>query len=109
VLNPCNGEIVEVTGEFTGFSQVVQTPTGQTVTRFHLVSNGTGVGSEGNQYVFHQTFNGQVNGRPPFTDNVSELLISQGSADNFVVNLVLHVNEAGEIEFIKVVDSQCRG
>src|SRR3712207_6404101 len=87
VVNPCTGEVVVVTGEVTGFSQVVQTPSGQTVTRYHLVEQGTGVGSEGNKYIYHQTFNGQVNGRPPFTDNFSILLISERSEDNWLLNL----------------------
>ena len=88
---------------------MVQTPTGRTVIRYHLVATGTGVGSEGNQYVYHDTFNGQVNGRPPFTDNFTNFLISQGSEDNFVINLVFHVSQDGQMGFIKVVDAQCRG
>jgi hypothetical protein len=109
VVNPCNGESVLITGVATGFTQEVQTPSGRTFTKFHVVENGTGVGSEGNQYVYHQTFNGGQVGTLPLTATVPLLVISQGSTDNFVVHQVVHFNVDGQLEFIKFGDPQCRG
>jgi hypothetical protein len=108
VVNPCNGEFVAVTGEATGFTQEVQTPSGQTRTKFFLVENGKGVGSEGNQYVYHQTINGGQVGTLPLTANVSLLVISQDSTENFVLHQVVHWNVDGQLEFIKVVGAECR-
>jgi hypothetical protein len=109
VVNPCNGELVLITGVATGFTQEVHTPSGRTFTKFHLVENSTGEGSEGNQYVIHQTFNGGEVGTLPLTATVPTLVISQGSTDNFVVHLVVHFNVDGQLEFIKFGDPQCRG
>ena len=108
VVNPCNEESVLITGEATGFTQEVLTPSGQTFTKFHVVENGSGVGSEGNQYVYHQTFNGGQVGTLPLTATIPLLVISEGSTDNFVVSQVVHFNADGQIEFIKF-ESQCRG
>ena len=108
VVNPCNGEFVTVTGEATGFTQELQTPSGQTRTKFFVVEEGQGVDSEGNQYVYHQTVNGGAVGTLPLTTNVSLLIISQDSTDNFVLHQVFHWNVDGQLEFIKVVGAECR-
>jgi hypothetical protein len=108
VINPCNGEFVTVTGEARGFTQELQTPSGQTRTKFFIVENGKGVGSEGNQYVYHQTVNGGAVGTLPLTTNVSSLVISQDSTDNFVLHQVFHWNVDDQLEFIQVAGTECR-
>jgi hypothetical protein len=108
VINPCNGEFVTVTGKATGFTQELQTPSGQTRSKFFIVENGQGVDSEGNQYVFHQTINGGSVGTLPLTTNFSILIISKDATDNFVLHQVFHWNVDGQLEFIKVVGAECQ-
>jgi hypothetical protein len=109
ILNPCNGEDVRFNLQASGFTQEVQTPSGETITKFFLVEEGQGVGSEGNQYVYNQTVSGGIVGTLPLTVHNSVRLISQGStAEDFFVDVVVHWNVDGQVEFIKFGDTQCR-
>jgi hypothetical protein len=109
VLNACNGELVSVTGEYRGFFQEVQTPSGQTNFKQHFVLQGTGVGSEGNKYVIREISHSDfLDGPPPFTSTVSLKFVSEGSDANFVGNTVYHGSPNGEI-FFEEAGSACRG
>src|SRR3712207_4303838 len=52
-VNECNGELVTVTGEATGFIQAVTTPSGRIALKIHSLFIGEGVSDLGNMYVFH--------------------------------------------------------
>jgi len=108
LINPCTGEVVEITGEIRGFFQVVQTSTGETYTKVHTVVSGTGVGSEGNTYTFHEIHTQVIPGSPPFNETGQVLLISQGSGDSFALNQVVHVSPNGDVREI-VAEPVCRG
>jgi len=107
-VNPCTGELVDITGELKGFFQVVQTSSGQTYTKFHLVVQGTGVGSEGNRYTFNEVHNQVIPGEPPFTETALISLISEGSEDNFAINETVHISPNGEVHDV-FADPVCRG
>ena len=108
VVNPCTGEVVDITGQIKGFFQVVQTSTGKTYTKVHYVISGTGVGSEGNTYTFRVIRTQVIPGLPPFSETGQVLLISQGSGDSFALNQVFHISPNGDIREI-VADPVCRG
>ena len=112
-FNPCNNEMVYVTGHFNGVYQEVQTPTGQVNWSSNGQVTGTGEGDLGNNYVFNEAVTQHVTYRPP-NGSPSTLthpmhLISQGSDDNFVLTTYWRVSGNGELEFIGVSGPECRG
>lgn len=97
-VNTCNGESVVVNG--TAHTATQARNNGTLVYRFTL--QGKGVGSRGNEYVFHTSYSITA------TDsgfNVDErtLLISKGSAPND--SFLLHFDGAGNV----TVKTDCRG
>jgi hypothetical protein len=108
LVNPCTGEVVDINGELSGFFQTVQTPTGETFTQFHLFVHGTGVGSEGNSYIFKENHNQVIPGAPPVSETAPILMISQGSGDNWTLNQQFHVSPNGQIRE-GVAEPICRG
>ena len=111
--NPCTGEFVEISGEGYGVLQEMVTPSGTYLYNFHFRSFGTGVGSEGNKYIYRFTDNTQFNSEDPadeatvFTNTFEWQVISQTSDDNFVVNQEIHVSP-GTVQF-HTVSTECRG
>jgi hypothetical protein len=108
LLNPCNGEVVVITGDVRGYFQTVQTPTGKTFTKVHTVFKGIGVGSEGNTYTFNQIHTQVIAGEAPFTVTTQILLTSEGSSVNFALNQQSHVSPNGDAH-TTVADPVCRG
>jgi hypothetical protein len=108
LLNPCNGEVVVITGDHRGYFQTVQTPTGKTYTKVHEVFKGIGVGSEGNTYTFNETHTQVIVGEAPFTTTGEILLISEGSNVNFALNQQSHVSPNGDAH-TAVANPVCRG
>lgn len=94
----CNGEVVIISGEFTS----VEINQKDGTQKFRQSFHGTGIGSEGNEYVFNRTF--QQDTRPgtgtEFTTRFN--LVSKGSEPNFTLIASL---KDGQFEF----DSDCRG
>jgi hypothetical protein len=115
--NPCvPGEFVEISGWTQGFVDTVETPSGLIIITGEFVQHAAGVDSEGNKWIY-QGANNVVegpfedpdgDGRVPFTYQTSFKMISQGSAENFVVNAVFHVSPNGDITF-NDAGSFCRG
>jgi hypothetical protein len=112
--NPCNSEMVYVTGQFSGVFQSVETPSGE----FNWTSNGqltgTGEGDLGNTYVFSQTTSynvkSHVNREPLIWDITAPmLLINKGSGGNFVTTTYWRVTGNGKFEFIGESGPECRG
>ena len=114
--NPCvPGEFVELSGWSEGFYNIVETPSGPII-KGEFVQHAAGVDAEGNQWIW-QGANSIVedsfedpdgDGRVPFTFQIDFKMISQGSAENFVLNSVFHVSPNGDITY-NDAGSFCRG
>ncbi len=107
-VNPCNGEIVDISGILHLSGQVVDDPSGGRHITLHISwQNLSGVGQTTRlQYQLQQNTNINVNGNgqpsgnstgagfnPPFVHNVSENVrwVSQGSTDNFFTQTNYHI------------------
>jgi hypothetical protein len=107
VPNLCNGESVLVSGTIRGFTQVVTTPNGETITKMYVATHGTGVGSQGNEYVFNAEGNAQLKGEAPETVTTPFVVVSKGPAPNFVLNFVFHVSPNGDVIFKEIDPKEC--
>jgi hypothetical protein len=108
LVNPCTGEVVDITGELSGFFETVQTPTGETFTQYHLFIHGTGVGSEGNRYIFQENHNQVRPGSPPISETAPILMINEGAGENWTLIQEFHVSPNGQIRE-GVAEPICRG
>jgi hypothetical protein len=112
--NPCNGELVAITG-VDEFSEQLTFGAGGSL---HLVVHDnfhvTGVGDQGNTYIGNSEdsliINGRVGGEN--TSPFSILMISKGSAPNFDEHLISHitVNADGTVTvFFVHLTETCHG
>jgi hypothetical protein len=95
ITNDCTGEVITLTGTMTTCAQAVANGSGGANAVGHVVGQGIGVGSTGDQYVFHIDAAVGIHlgsdGSANETAIASALLIGKGSAQNEVVDVVLHV------------------
>src|SRR5215210_4227586 len=118
--NPCDGELVTVTGEemhvFNGVGPDVETGNFTNFTDFFKFS-ATGVGESGTQYVFHSaehfTFESPSPEAPQvsFTFKGADFLVSKGAAANFIAHVTFHITltPTGS-EVVTTFDrAECRG
>lgn len=107
VINPCNGDVVTLTGD----AHVLLKPT-NTGTELHInFSDLTGVGVPSG-LVYHENGVGdqttQVTGTGlTFETQINEELISQGSANNFIVHTTV-IFDGTSVTF-KRSSTECRG
>ena len=114
IANPCNGEVVAFSGtEHATFSATLDGSGGAHV-HSHINEHASGVGSFGNKYQFpaaeNYEFDAKVAQEEIFT--LSELIVSQGSAPNFVLKSDFHVtvNPDGTVtSFRDNLSIKCRG
>jgi len=95
-VNPCNGEVVLLTGELKITTRTTVDAQGRTHVALTLVpSEVRGDGESGTEYraVGGQREHVQVTESPFFVDSFTSVfnLVSQGSTDNFRQNIVFHV------------------
>lgn len=107
-LNPCNGEFVSFDGTISFVSHFTNTPNGGTIINFNLQSTGHGQGDLGNTYNIdgnnHFKFISQP-GAAELESTVDSIrVISQGSADNFILETIFKVtfNANGEPTHVDV-------
>ena len=107
-LNPCNGEFVAFDGKISFVSHFTNTPNGGTIINFNLKSTGHGQGDLGNTYNidgnYHFKFISQP-GAAQLESTVDSIrAISQGSADNFLLETILRFtfNANGEPTHVDV-------
>lgn len=107
-LNPCNGEFVAFDGKISFVSHFTNTPNGGTIINFNLQSTGHGQGDLGNTYNidgnYHFKFISQP-GAAQLESTVDSIrAISQGSADNFLLETILRFtfNANGEPTHVDV-------
>jgi hypothetical protein len=116
LLNPCNGELVTITGE--QHLIIKETTDGAGGLHLDVFSSihGEGLGNQGNSYVVseqdHNTQN--IQGSADHFETtmlVDTNLISRGSAPNFVSHALLHITFAnGELRaFVDQFTEECRG
>src|SRR5947209_4628148 len=94
VTNPCNGEVVTFSGTEHDTFRLTFDSSGGVHVGFHAnYQDVTGVGSFGNKYQFpaaeNSEFDTKVAQEEIFT--LSELIVSQGSAPNFILKADFHV------------------
>ena len=118
--NPCNGELVTVTGEelhvFNGVGPGVETGNFTNFTDFFKLS-ATGVGENGTQYVFHSaehfTFESPSPEAPQvsFTFKLADVLVSKGAGTNFIAHVTFHLTlTPNGFEVVTTFDrAECRG
>jgi hypothetical protein len=117
--NPCNGELVTVTGEeLHVFNGVDPTLGGNftNVTDF-LKLSATGVGESGTQYVInfaeHFTFESPNPEAPQvsITFKGANVLVSKGAGANFIAHVTFHITlTPGGFEVVTTFDrAECRG
>lgn len=116
VFNPCNGDVVDFTGEFHDVANVTINNNS-----FHIVfqDNAQGIhgigtpsgvsysGSQHDNFVLNETI-----GASNVTEEGSFTEISQGSAPNFVVHDLLHITVNADGTVTATVDNftaECRG
>jgi hypothetical protein len=107
--NPCTGEEVEYTITSEGFTQLVTTPEGSFLTRFHLRSSGTGEGLTSHEtYSFDDVVNDELGSNLPLpgtrTQNVR--IIDPGSGKPFVMALLFQIDAEGNVHFLSA-GTQC--
>jgi hypothetical protein len=118
--NPCNGELVTVTGEethvFNGVGPDVETGNFTNFTDFFKFS-ATGVGESGTQYVFHSAEHFTFESPSPeaqhlsFTFKGADVLVSQGAGANFIAHVTFHITlTPSGFELVTTFDrAECRG
>ena len=114
VFNPCNGEVVTLSGEEHMTESVTLDGSGGFHMDIHGNLNVTGSGNQGNKYVGNQDSNFQMNGRVgvEFTVTGTFSEISLGSAPNFVLHDLVHitVNPDGTVtSSIFIISPECQG
>jgi hypothetical protein len=91
-LNPCNGEFVSFDGTLTSVSHFTNTPNGGIMIFFNLQSTGHGQGDLGNIYnindIFHFKFISQPGAAQVQSTQENMRVISQSSADNFLLETI---------------------
>ena len=115
LTNPCNGEAVTFSGNEHITSHLTFDGSGGVHIGNHVnFQDVTGAGSFGNKYqipaVENQSFNAKVGQEE--TETVSELVVSQGSAPNFVVKFDFHttINPDGTVtSYFNNFTTECRG
>lgn len=116
ITNPCNNEIIDIKGEEMDCYSVTSTPSGKLQYSFRSVIRAKGTGDFGNGYVLTANF-GQiytVNRGETFvqTDEQSVMLVSKGSAPNFIDKFSFHVTITPDGDLITEtshISSECRG
>jgi hypothetical protein len=120
VINPCNGEVVPLAGEFHVVVRETQDASGGIHFGFRLSAHGEGVGTiTGVTYVWNDVFGDHVNISESFPDGSanttftsSTLLIAKGRVPNFQLKALFHItfNANGEVTSLKSEFSpECRG
>jgi hypothetical protein len=116
ILNPCNGEVVAVTGVEHVVMNTTPTPAGGLEVSDQVIIRGMGSGDLGNTYTLHNNSgvqeHFQVSGATTFTFPQTFTLISEGSAPNFTIHVMFHatVNPAGTVTaFIDTFTTVCEG
>jgi hypothetical protein len=115
VVNPCNGgEILTFSGVAHITMHITFDNSGGFHADFHANDHVTATGDQGNTYVGNEEvnnpFNGKVGFETTFTLTFSES--SQGSAPNFVMQMVQHitVHPDGTVTgFVNNFTAECRG
>jgi hypothetical protein len=107
-LNPCNGEFVTFDGTISFVSHFTNTPNGGTIINFNLQSTGHGQGNLGNTYNINYNEHFKfisIHGAAQLESTVFSIrVISQGSADNFLLETILRFtfNANGEPTHVDV-------
>ena len=116
VTNDCTEEMITLTGTMTTCVEAVATGSGGANAHGHVEGHGFGVGSSGDQYVFHIDATIGVHldsdGSANVIEVASALLIGKGSAQNEVVDVVLHVfiDTSGNLTVIvEKISARCPG
>jgi hypothetical protein len=117
--NPCNGELVTLTGEelhvFNGVDPTLEGNFTNFTDFFKL--SATGVGESGTQYVVnfaeHFTFESPSPEAPQvsFTFKGADFLVSKGAAANFIAHVTFHITlTPNGFEVVTTFDrAECRG
>jgi hypothetical protein len=112
--NYCNdGESVYITGTLTGFMTQLLLPNGEYKSTFHYHMQGTGEGSDGNNYIYNETgasnlqSEGEFGETTVYTGQAHTMLNSLGSDPNFFFRTLMHVT-GSEIK-IFTYQGYCRG
>lgn len=118
--NPCNGELVTLTGEelhvFNGVGPGVETGNFTNFTDFFKLS-ATGVGESGTQYVInfaeHFTFESPSPEAPQvsLTFKGANVLVSKGAGANFIAHFTFHITATpnGLVVETTFDKAECRG
>ena len=113
--NPCNGEMITFSGNEHDAFHLTFDGSGGVHIVFHAnFQDVTGVGSFGNKYQLPADANDSFNAKVAQEENVtlSELVVSQGSAPNFVVKFDFHttINPDGTVtSYFNNFTTACRG
>jgi hypothetical protein len=113
--NYCNdGETVYITGTLTGFMTQLLLPNGEYKSTFHYHMQGTGEGSDGNNYIYNETGTSDLQSEGEFggattvyTGEGHTMLNSLGSDPNVFFRVLMHITGSE----IKIFNYQgyCRG
>jgi hypothetical protein len=113
--NPCNGELVTVSGSVHNTFRLTFDGSGGVHVGFHAnFQDVIGVGSFGNKYQIPLAANEEINARVGLEETItlSEPLVSQGSTPNFITKEDIHftVNPNGTVTSFRDNFRQvCRG
>jgi hypothetical protein len=118
--NPCNGELVTLTGEelhvFNGVGPGVESGNFTNFTDFFKLS-ATGIGESGTQYVINFAEQFTFESPTPESHQVSltfrsaNVLVSQGAGANFIAHFIIHITlTSNGFEVETTLDkAECRG
>jgi hypothetical protein len=112
--NPCNGEILTFSGVAHSTMHITFDNSGGYHDDFHANIHITATGDQGNTYVGNEEVNNPFNGKVGFETTFTLTLsaISQGSAPNFVMQMVQHITvhpDGTVTAFVNKLSATCRG
>lgn len=110
LLDPCNGEPIEVTSTEKLIVRRTDDGAGGFLFGFSQTFSGTAVGlTSGREYRFQQTFQFSDHARPPFPEtftlnNRAELIALEPGAENLLFHVLTHVTVEATGEISSMVD-----